>query len=141
MSVRPYPLIKILQNKSSENNVHCWRDCGSGPVEYVVGIIFNHMCELKFVDPPGPGRIDGHYLHTGCPYIHPPSHETKTRYSAKRKHAITLHVAWWVTLKSRDFFTFFLSTPKHKPKHKLEKWFIILVMVSVRPYKTNRSKS
>ena len=30
-----------------------------------------------FVDPPGHGRIDGHYFHAGCP-----TQKTKTRYNA-----------------------------------------------------------
>ena len=39
---------------------------------------------------------------------------------------------------------FTLSTPKHKPEHKLEKWLITFVdgvSPSVRPSKTHRSKS
>ena len=64
---------------------------------------------LKIVfDPPGPGRISGHYFHTGCPSVRP-SQKTKTCYSLKTKYVTTLDGAWWVTLKYPDLFSILLT--------------------------------
>ena len=73
-------------------------------------------------DPSGLGRIGGHYFHAWCPYVRT-YEKTKLRYNpnvAARKTIYALrrtpcmknngHLlagAWWVTLNSLDFYTFF----------------------------------
>ena len=58
----------------------------------------------KSIYPPGHGRIGGHYIHTGCPYVRVRTSVTKTTYTMHENNDHLLAGAWWVTLKSSDLF-------------------------------------
>ena len=57
------------------------------------------------IDPPGHGRLGGHYFHTWCPSVR--HKNTKTRYNARvntmrENNENLLAGAWWVILNSPD---------------------------------------
>ena len=68
----------------------------------------------RIVDPPGHGRIGGHYFRAWCPYVRHKKQKratTLTSRSGKQNnghmHENNDHLfagAWWVTLKSHDLF-------------------------------------
>ena len=64
----------------------------------------------KLFDPPGHGRICGHYFHARCPYVRHKNKQTPVGGGAENKTTDTMHenndhllaTAWWVILKSHD---------------------------------------
>ena len=60
---------------------------------------------VNFFDPPGHGRIGGHYFHARCPYVR--TSQKQIRATSDTMHENNDHLllagAWWVTLKSPDF--------------------------------------
>ena len=62
-------------------------------------------------DPPGNGRIGGHYFHTWCPYVRPSQKwKCATKDTMRENNDHLLAEAWWVTLKSCIFLFLTLQT-------------------------------
>ena len=53
---------------------------------------------MKYIDPPGPGRIGGHYFHT-CQYFRPSVRPSQKQVTTLKQG--TLHGVWWVTKFAR----------------------------------------
>ena len=94
------------------------------------------------IDPPGPGRICGHYFINFMSVIksvHPYWKQKKTCHSTKEG-------TWWVTKFTRFLFlsffswscnNFFCTTRPRRPNS----WSLLSHIVSVRPYASGKNKN
>ena len=60
---------------------------------------------LSFIDPPGHGRIGGHYYHTWCPSVRK-TKNAATPGTTCADNGNLLAVAWWVIFNSLDLFLY-----------------------------------
>ena len=81
-------------------------------IEEVMSLVRNsvHSYAQNFFDPPGHGRIGGHYFHAGCPYVRPSQNKNAMLtwcpenkiFATTKDNDHLLAGAWWVILNSLD---------------------------------------